>query len=293
MPPIIRLLRTVAITGLLALAGAACAHDTWFEPRGSGARPLIALGTGNQFPLHETGIDVQYVESSGCLSAQGRAALRRVDDAPAALLLEPMRDLPAANPGASCWAQLAPFTIEIEPALVRVYLDEINAPAAVRAAWAAMQARGEPWRERYTKHARIELPGGARTPAPVPMAMDLLLDADAPIAPGQRVGFTLLRDGAPLPGQAVELRHERAQRGVWLRTDDAGRASAMLPLAGHWLLRATDLRRSDDPAAPWESRFLTLAFQVGNTGISNARSTNQAAATSAITIEPPTSTARR
>jgi hypothetical protein len=35
-----------------------------------------------------------------------------------------------------------------------------------------------------------------------------------------------------------------------------------VPLAGHWLLRGTDLRLSDTVPDSWDSRFVTLAFSV-------------------------------
>jgi Domain of unknown function (DUF4198) len=119
---------------------------------------------------------------------------------------------------------------------------------------------------------------------------------------GDSVAFEVLRDGQPLPGLAVEFRHERAPLGVWRRTDAQGRVEMRLPLPGRWVLRGTELRAVRDSPGHWESRFVTLAFEVteretpdaqnGMNSSANARSTNHSAASSAITSEPPTSTAR-
>lgn len=255
---------------LLAACTAAHAHDTWFEPRGG----TLALGTGNQFPLIETGIAAQHVARSGCRG--GPLAVAQETDS--ALLFTP-------PPGArSCWLQLDAFELTLDPALIDTYLREVNPPPDVRAAAQALQREGRPWHERYVKHARIAF---EPDPEPAGLGLELVLESTAPPT------FRAFRDGQPLPGFAVELRHERARIGAWRRTDAEGRVALPLPLPGRWLLRGIDLRPAPD--GRWDSRFATLAFDVQN-GMnlrSNARSANQAAATAAMASEPASSTPRR
>jgi hypothetical protein len=50
--------------------------------------------------------------------------------------------------------------------------------------------------------------------------------------------------------------------GLWRRTDAEGRAHIDLPLPGRWVLRGTDLRRSESVPDKFESRFFNLAFEV-------------------------------
>lgn len=288
--------------GLLA-AGPSLGHDTWFEPvdaAGAGPR-LLALGTGNQFPLQETAIGAEYLVAAACRGAAGDPLpLQPVQTTDRALLL---RSPPAGN-GLSCWAQSQPFEITLAPALVEVYLKEIAAPASVHAAWADMKARGIAWNERYAKHARIELPGAAAGEAPPSgMALDLRpLGAAGAWRVGDTARFELLRDGQPLAGQALEFRHERAPLGVWRRSDAQGRIELRLPLPGRWVLRGTELRAVPGEPGHWESRFVTLAFEVaaaaaasaqnGMNSSPNARSTSHSAASSAIASEPPANTTR-
>ena len=165
----------------------------------------------------------------------------------------------------------------------------------------ACSSRGLAWKERYTKHARIELPGARAARAAAPgLAMDAVPLGDAAgWRSGDSAGFQLLRDGQPLADFAVELRHERAPVGVWLRTDAQGRVQMRLPLAGRWVLRGTDLRPSSERPGTWDSRFVTLAFDVaassdqnGSSFSSNARSANHSAASTAMAVEPPTNTPR-
>jgi hypothetical protein len=245
----------------LATAGAR-AHDTWFQPGPAGT---LLLGTGNRFPQQEFTVGEASLQQRGCRTRQAR---------PAALPLTPVRDGPqalqlrtrSAGAWASCWAQQQPFEIEIPPAKVEVYLDEIRAPDEVRHAWAGLKARGLPWQERYAKHARIEL-AGRGTPASAPsradMAMDVRLEAEhEPLVAGDSVRFQVLRDGQPLAGLAVELRNDSSPLGQWGRTDGEGRVTLRVPLAGRWILRGTDLRPCAERPGTWDSRFVTLAFGV-------------------------------
>jgi len=163
----------------------------------------------------------------------------------------------------SCWAQLSPFEVELAPDKIAIYLKDIQAPPAVREQWAQMHARGVPWRERYTKHARIELKPDAGAAQPVDMAMDVLLESrQRPLQQGQALQFQVLRDGQPLPDFAVELRNERSPLGLWRKTDAQGRVNVVAPLPGRWVLRGTDLRLSETEPDRWVSRFVTLAFDV-------------------------------
>jgi hypothetical protein len=114
----------------------------------------------------------------------------------------------------------------------------------------------------------------------------------------------VLRDGRPLPDFAVELRGDKLPIGIWRKTNAEGQVQIPAPLPGRWVLRGTDLRLSERESDTWESRFVTLAFEIaadddeprGQAASSdkpNARSTSQMPATPAINTEPPAITARR
>jgi hypothetical protein len=294
-----------AAAALAAAVTTAHAHDTWFAPLPSHApgHVALALGTGNQFPVHESGIGIEHLLYSGCRSEPGSApvALQRSADAPSALHLRVRAERAQAL---TCWAQTAAFDVQLPNDKIALYFKEIQASAAVRDAWAQMRARGVPWKERYTKHARIELNPDAGAAQPVNMAMDVLLEAPQRTPRrGDTLQFRVLRDGRPLPDFAVELRGDKLPIGIWRKTDAEGRVRVPAPLPGRWVLRGTDLRTSEREPDTWQSRFVTLAFEIAaddkprtqadNSDNPKARSISQMPATPAIATEPPAITARR
>lgn len=259
-PLLHRLPLAIAAAALAAGATSAFAHDTWFElKRRTAGEAVLALGTGNQFPVQESAVGAEQLVQQGCRAGAAAVALAAGKLTPSALTLQAKAE---RTQPLSCWAQVMPFDIELPPDKVATYFREINPPASVREAWAGMRARGLPWKERYTKHARIELTGEAPAEAAASgMAMDVLLESGVkPVRAGDALVFRVLRDGAPLAGFAMELRSDRHRVGFWHRTDGEGRIRVKAPLAGKWVLRGTDLRQAGDG---WESRFVTLAFEVG------------------------------
>ncbi|HWP12187.1 MAG TPA: DUF4198 domain-containing protein [Ramlibacter sp.] len=269
--------RAAVFAALCLAASQGRSHDSWLSPsRGDGPNgPLVLeLATGNRYPVQEFSQAPASVAQSGCTDGAARMPLRPERVHPQRL------DLRAgvAEPGApvSCWVELAAADIEIEPARVEVYFAEIKASSAHREAWAAMRARGMPWRETYRKFARIELASDSAAPAPTarvaaarrPAELDLeiVLMGEQPISVGQPLEFQVLRDGRPLPGFAVELVSERSALGIWGRTDADGKLRHRLPFAGRWLLRGTDLRLSVQRPGTWESRFVTLAIEAPQAG---------------------------
>jgi hypothetical protein len=269
------------LLSLALLAGPASAHDTWFQPRPAASPPALWVGTGDRFPVLEYRVEFEHLARHGCaphseLAAKGSSAGRplvavsgpagRLSNA-LALRLPAAAGVAAAGASVeahrvphSCWASLVPFDIEIEPAKVELYLKEIAASEALRAAWAAEQAAGRPWRERYTKHLRIEL--GGQSPTLLGLALEAVaLEPGVPRA-GQAMRFRLLYAGQPLPDHPLELVSELSKIGLWRRTDGAGEVTLALPLAGRWLLRSTLLRAPAQAGARWESDFTTLAFDV-------------------------------
>jgi hypothetical protein len=255
---------------VVLMISTAQAHDTWFEPGPVSARGEqgLVLGTGTQYPSFEFPISMSELVAHGC-RAQGVPVARLVQVAERVGAIELRSSQPLAAPAAVCWAQLAPVRLEgIPPETVALYLDEINASPAVRAAAAAQQARGAPWHEDYVKHARIELDGARpatakATATPVPMGMDALMTAPRrPVRAGDALEFQVLRDGQPLAGQPIEFRSNLSRFGFWRRTDAQGRVRFTPPLPARWLLRGTDLRLADGDPDRWNSRFLTLIFEV-------------------------------
>jgi hypothetical protein len=261
---------------LLALAGGAQAHDTWFAPLPPGPQGevMLALGTGAHFPRQETPLDKDLVHASGCVApgATGQsdaAPLQWVSYRPDAMLLRGAQSLQAGT-RLSCWLQAQPLSITLEDATVNIYLDEIRAMPAVRDRWAALRARGVRWQERYVKHARIELAADRPTAASAGPAGQaggapgLDLQADMP-ASALRAGDTLrvqvLRDGRPLAGLPVVLRNDLSPLALWHRSDAEGWITAVLPLAARWLLSAVDLGPSETDADGWDSRFVSLSIE--------------------------------
>jgi hypothetical protein len=248
-------------------AGTAQAHDTWFSPGQDGK--LLELATGNRYPVQEVGPVAASLANAGCGDGESpRLALRALRGHPQRLDMAPAPG-DAAQPPLACWAELHAADIELEPRLVQVYLAEIRAPAVIRNAWARLQERGLPWRERYRKFARIELASASALPPerraaarqPVGMALEIVVLGSEPVAVGEPVAFQVLRDGRPLAGFPVELVSERNALGVWRETDAQGMLRHRLPFGGRWLLRGTDLRASATHPDRWESRFVTLALE--------------------------------
>lgn len=272
-------LLTASLTVLAALAEPAAAHDSWFAPlaRTDRGEAVFAFGTGNQFPVQDVTIPLTQLATSGCQvngdgAGQRAAPMRWVADRPIALVLRSARPVPATA-ALTCWAQLHPIDISIDDAIVEIYLKEVGALPAVRERWEALRARGVRWQESYTKHARIEVaplsepdaPSSvpAALPAPIPgLGLDLRLETPGPLRVGDTLRAQLLRDGQPLAGQPLELRSNLSPIGIWRQTDAEGRISVPVPLAARWLLRGVELRASETRADAWDSRFITLAFEV-------------------------------
>jgi Domain of unknown function (DUF4198) len=273
--------RTSVALGLVCATLAVQAHDTWFETQQNlRSGTLLALGTGNQFPQMETGLVGESLAQAKCQMSDGSVAKLPALPAWLATTATAATATPSPTPSSalqllappaasSCFTQLKAFDIEITADKVALYLKEIQAPAPLRARWADLQKRGLPWRERYVKHARILLAANAGAPAATgtasgtPMGMDLHIEGPTrPLQAGDSFTVQVQRDGQALPHQAIELRSDSSRYGFWRQSDAQGRMQFTVPLAGRWLLRGTDLRAAVDRADAWDSRFVTLAFDV-------------------------------
>jgi hypothetical protein len=250
--------RLLVLLAGMALVGSATAHDTWFEPLLGGG---LGLSTGNRFPLSDLAVDDKYFVKSGCVAADGKArTLDKVRFTDKATLLR-SKDRVGAEP-LTCFMQLQPFDIDLPPDKIEIYFKEIRPSAAVLAAWADLKARGLPFKEHYTKSARIDV-GADASPQPTGTAMDALrVSPRGALAVGSEAVFQVLLDGKPLPDFPVELINERSPVGLWHRTDTEGRISAKLPLPGRWILRGVELHLAASDATRWESWFITYAFEV-------------------------------
>lgn len=256
---------------LLALVSscAVSAHDSWLrvlpEQPGNGLLAL-ELGVGSRYPKSEGPTPAGSLAQAGCTDAAGqRFVLAPRGERASGLEL---RARVGGSTPLACWMELRPFDVELTPALVQVYFDEVRAPAAVRQAWARQLAGGGSFEETYRKVARIELPspepGLDLSPLRKPLGfpLELLPSGGAPLRRGAVASFQALSSGRPVAGLAVEFVSRRNPLGIWRETDGEGRISIALPLDGEWLLRATALEPPDAQGQRWRSRFATLTVFV-------------------------------
>ena len=249
---------------LLVLAGeTALAHDTWLIPARFGVSPGSTVGleltSAMRFPEAESAVAADRLAATGVRLGGRTQPLAVMGEAAKALELS--ATLPAAGI-AAVWAESLPRTLSLGTAEVEEYLDEIGAPASVRARWKA----GQRWKETYRKMAktfvRVGEPGTDRSWAdPVGMELEIVPEEDpTAVRAGSPLPIRVLRGGKALPGFSVAA--AGAGRSSMRTTDADGRASFTLDEAGPWLIKGTLLEASKAADTDWESLFTTLTVSV-------------------------------
>lgn len=264
-------MKKLLILGLITLPAflpsSAYAHDTWLIPNRFKVAPkttiTLDLTSGMAFPTLDVGPKRERVEAAQCRLAGRTFEITNISAGPKSLVFK----LDLAEAGiASLWIKLPPKAIELKPAEVQEYLDEIDAPANVRTQWAEMQPKR--WRELYTKHPRTfvrvgEPPADRSWAEPVGMALEIVPEKDpTALREGDELPVRVLKDSAPHPDFSLNAVAAGETKGETRKTDSAGRVVFRLNKAGRWLLRGTDVRKSTRADADWESDFTTLTLEV-------------------------------
>ena len=264
-----RSLRTWAALALaLAFAGSARAHDTWCLPQKFAASPgevvRLELTSAMDFPAPESAIAAERLERAVLRLAGREEDLRPEGGGERALVLE--ASLHSAGV-AVLGVQLHPRPISLTPDQVEEYLAEIGAPEAVHRAWKDLGARE--WREVYAKHAQSFVRVGEASAdrawsEPLGLGLEIVPEADPTrLIAGGSLPVRVLRHGAPLAGLRLSSLPEGGGAEQVATTDADGRATLAFERSGRWLVRGTDLRRSQRADAEWESDFTTLTLAVG------------------------------
>lgn len=256
--------RTILV--LLLLATPVLAHDTWIAPEhfsGACGAATLHMTSGMVFETLEYAIDPARV-SRAIVRVPGRQM--KLDPPKwAAHALDYVVNAPEKGI-AIVAVELAPKTLELTPAQVEEYLDEIAAPKEIRDAWKAKPGR---WRERYTKHAKTFL--RCAPPAPgdeyqtsTDMGLELIPQGTDPTTLKSGDTFRVILTTPKRLVRDVPLVLIRKDKGVVavMKPDKAGIFSMTLKEPGRYLLTATQLRRGDGKEVDWVSDFTTMTFEV-------------------------------
>jgi len=252
------------VVGFL-LAGSLQAHDTWVLPNRPGATPgqqvTFDLTCGMAFPANEVG-----VKPDRLARASARLGENVTDLVPEAGKKALRLKTRFSRPGlAAVWVESKPRSLELKPAEVKEYLEEIGAWESIGRKWE--QGKGK-WRESYTKHAKTYVrvgraEGDDSWAKPVGMDLELVPESDPTrLVAGGDLPVRLLKNGQPVPDVAVGLVSANAKHGSLSKTDSEGRVRLRFDRGGWWLVRATVLEPSSKPDLDWESRFATLTLFV-------------------------------
>ena len=249
-----------------SLATPAFAHDTWLIPDQFNLAPkstvTLDMTSGMEFPKLDAGPRPERVQSAKCRLAGKTFEITNKAAAPHSLQLK--AELPEAGI-ATFWVVLPPRSIELKPEEVKEYLDEVDAPEGLRKQWAEMKEQR--WRESYTKHQKTF----ARVGDPIPdLSWTALVGTFLEIVPekdpttlkaGDDFPVRVLKDGKPFAGFSLNALGAGQTKGETRKTDSDGRATFRVDMVGRWLLRGTDIRKSNQPDTDWESDFVTLTVE--------------------------------
>ena len=261
-----RLGRTIYFFAALLFAASIFAHDTWLISEQFNVAPNTAvtldLTSGMEFPKLDVGPKLERVQSIKCRLARNTFDIVEKAAGPNSLQFKAQL---AEEGVATLWVLLPPRELELKAEEVKEYLDEVDAPAALRKQWAEMKPQR--WRESYTKHpktfVRVGNPKDDRSwVEAVGMFLEILPENDpTTLRAGDEFSVRVLKNGTPFEDFALNAVSAGGGKGETRRTDSAGRATFRIDKAGPWLLRGTDIRRSTKPNIDWESHFATLTFE--------------------------------
>jgi len=260
------------LLALVCFAGVLAAHETWILPasmRVPVGRPVeFSLTSGMTFPSDQIPVAPERVERSEVRLSNEIEPLSRPRSAPRALRYVWTPRVPGV---ATIAIELAPRSLELKPAEVKEYFDEIHAGPAIIAQWDSVP-KPRRWRESYTKHATSYVRvGGAGPDSSWKSAMGLGLEIipernPTAITAGEKLPVRVLLNGSPLAGFSIGARHEGRSRSAFVATDNSGRAVIALPAKGRWLFFGTHLRRTSEPNLEWRSDFVTMTTYVAPAG---------------------------
>ena len=256
-------MKPIPILLALTLASSAFAHDTWIAPEQFGRCGAVTLHmtSAPEFGKLETAIEPSRVVRA-IIATPGR----RINMKPVAAKhsLDFNTDVPES--GTSIVAvDLAPKTIDLTPAQVTEYLDEIGASDEIRAQWKAHPGR---WRETYTKHAKTFLRCGTKDNRRyyiyTDMGLELIPQGTDPtsLKAGDALRVVLVAPKQPPLVVPIVVEREGAGRIATVTQGNDRIASIKFDQPGRYMLSATWLRRSDGETSDWVSDFTTLTFDV-------------------------------
>ena len=255
-----------ALLFIVSVPGSTFAHDTWLIPDQFNLAPkstvTLDMTSGMEFPKLDAGPKPERVQSAHCRLAGKTFEITNKAAAPHSLQFK--AELPEAGV-ATFWVKLPPRSIELKPEEVKEYLDEVDAPDALRKQWAEMKEQR--WRESYTKHqktfARVGEPAADLSWAsPVGSFLEIIPEKDpTTLKAGDDFPVRVLKDGKAFGDFSLNAVNAGQPKGETRKTDPDGRVTFRLDAAGRWLLRGTDIRKSSQPDTDWESDFTTLTVE--------------------------------
>jgi uncharacterized GH25 family protein len=219
---------TIATLALLAVALPAVAHDTWLAPDKFKAAPgstvTLDITIGMEFPKLDAGPKPERVEAAKCRLAGETFDL----DQPTGAANSLQFNANLRQSGlATIWVKLKPRALELKPDEVQHYLDEVDAPPAIRKAWQDMKEKR--WRESYTKHTKTFVRVGETEDdhswaEPVGAALEIVPERDPmAIGAGEMLPVRVLKNGAPFADFSINAVAFGETKGETRRTDLEGR----------------------------------------------------------------------
>jgi uncharacterized GH25 family protein len=261
-------MRTTFVAVLLALLPSfAQAHDFWIEPSTFTPRPgelvTLRLLVGERLAGEALPRSDAMITSFVVTGPDGTQPVRGRDG------FDPAGMVTLAKPGLHVVGYRSRAShVELEPGKFASYLETegLQQIASLRA------ARGDtdkPAKERFSRCAKALLVAGPSAAqgkdAPLGLTLELVAEkSPAALAPGDALPLRLTYDGQPIAGVLVSaLSQTSPSANVAARTDESGRVTLPLAVAGPWLVKAVHmipLPPGDD--AQGESFWASLTLSV-------------------------------